>query len=188
MRLRNTLITLFAIVIGSVLATQAPAQDPVLDRQAVIDFEKRAQEYVTLRESLEAKLPKLPKKATPEQIEAHKAALLKAVIAARRGSRRGQIFTPQASRVLREIIRQEFKGRDRVELRKTVFEAETKGVPVRVNAAYPESVEILEMPPTLLLALPQLPKQLRFRFVGSYMLLVDRENSLIVDYMTNALP
>jgi hypothetical protein len=44
------------------------------------------------------------------------------------------------------------------------------------------------MPPTLLLKLPQLPKQVRYRFVNRHMLLVDRENGLIVDYMLNALP
>jgi hypothetical protein len=38
------------------------------------------------------------------------------------------------------------------------------------------------------LRLPQLPKQLRYRFVRQNLLLVDRENGLIVDYMTNALP
>jgi len=39
-----------------------------------------------------------------------------------------------------------------------------------------------------LMRLPQLPKQLRYRFVRSNLLLVDRENGLIVDYMTKALP
>jgi len=67
-------------------------------------------------------------------------------------------------------------------------ESENKAVPLRVNYPYPESQELLEMPPPLLLRLPQLPKQIRFRFVGSNLLLVDRENGLIVDYMTNALP
>lgn len=44
------------------------------------------------------------------------------------------------------------------------------------------------MPPTLLLNLPQLPKQVRYRFVGRNLLLVGRENGLIVDYLTGALP
>jgi hypothetical protein len=57
-----------------------------------------------------------------------------------------------------------------------------------VNYPYPESQEVLEMAPTLLLRLPQLPKQLRYRFVGPNLLLLDRENGLIIDYMTNALP
>ena len=77
---------------------------------------------------------------------------------------------------------------ERQELRRDVFEAETKGVPVKVNAAYPEAKELMEMPPSLLLALPQLPKQIRYRFVGTNLLLVDRESNLILDYMTNALP
>jgi hypothetical protein len=38
------------------------------------------------------------------------------------------------------------------------------------------------------LKLPQLPKQVKYRFVGRHLLLVDRENGLIVDYMKNALP
>jgi hypothetical protein len=74
-------------------------------------------------------------------------------------------------------------------LRKEVLvEAENKAVPVRVNHPYPESQELLEMPPPLLLRLPQLPKQVKYRFVRGNLLLVDRENGLIIDYMTDALP
>ena len=91
--------------------------------------------------------------------------------------------------MIRLIIKDEFKGKDRLELRQAVLkEAEVKAVPLRVNYPYPETQEQLEMPPTLLLRLPQLPKQLRFRFVSSNLLLIDRENGLIIDYMTNALP
>src|SRR5688500_9907008 len=158
------------------------------NRATVSDFEKNAKEYSALRERLEGALPKLPKKATPEQIEAHKAALLKSVQAARIGAKRGDIFTADAAVMIRGLLKAEFKGRDRRELRTAVFEAETKGVPVKVNAAYPESKELMEMPPSLLLALPQLPKQVRYRFVGTNLLLVDRESNLIIDYMTNALP
>lgn len=75
-----------------------------------------------------------------------------------------------------------------MELRKTIFEAENKTVPLRINYPYPQSKEYTEMPPKLLLQLPQLPKELRYRFVGTNMLLVDRENNLIIDYMINALP
>ena len=69
-----------------------------------------------------------------------------------------------------------------------ILEAETQGVPIRVNSPYPQSKELAEIPPTLLLILPQLPKQLRYRFVSRHLLLVDRENRLIVDYMLDALP
>ena len=142
-----------------------------------------------MREALEEKMPKLSKEATPEEIETHKKQFQERVRAARAGAKRGDVFTPEATTLIRKMIKDEFKGRERVELRDTVLrESDTKAVPLRVNYPYPESQELLEMPPTLLLRLPQLPKQLRFRFVGHSLLLVDRENALIVDYMTNALP
>ena len=138
---------------------------------------------------MEEKMPKLSKEAKPEEIQTHKKQFQDRVRAARAGAKPGDVFTPQATTLIRAIIKDEFKGRERVELRDTVLrESDTKAVPLRVNYPYPESQELLEMPPTLLLRLPQLPKQLRFRFVGQSLLLVDRENGLIVDYMTKALP
>jgi len=169
---------------------EGAAQNPAgaTNSPAAAAFEARVKEYVELRERIEDKMPELPKEATPEQIEAHKTAFQAAVRAARAGAMPGQLFTREAARHVRRVIAEEFKGRDRAELLQTVAEAETKGVPLRVNYPYPESKELLEMPPTLLLRLPQLPKQVKYRFVGRNLLLMDRENGLIIDYMTNALP
>jgi hypothetical protein len=159
------------------------------DRQVVDAFEKRVKQYAKLREDLEGQMPKLSKEAKPEEIEIHKKQFQERVRAARTTAKHADIFTPDAAALIRTIIKDEFKGRDRVELRDTVLnEADTKAVPLRVNYPYPESQELLEMPATLLLRLPQLPKQVRYRFVGRNLLLVDRENGLIVDYMTNAIP
>ena len=161
---------------------------PAKYKQTVTAFDERVKAYVKLREQLEEKTPKVSKDATPEQIEAYKKAFEEVVRAARAGAKQGDVFTPDAAEYVRMIIRKEFKGKDRQELRKTILEADTKGVPLRVNYPFPENKELTEMPPTLLLKLPQLPQQVRYRFVGRHLLLVDRENTLIVDYMPNALP
>jgi hypothetical protein len=194
---RNRNVLVASVVLLLTLATHkihawqiqtSPVRSPQ-EKLLVDEFEKRAKEYVKLREQLEEKMPKLSKEAKPEEIEAHKKELQSRVRAARDGAKPGNIFTPEAAMFIRAKTKEEFKGKERAELRKTVLvESETKAVPLRVNYPYPESQEQLEMPPTLLLQLPQLPKQLRFRFVGSNMLLVDRENGLIIDYMTKALP
>lgn len=169
--------------------TQAPSALSPANKQIVNTFEKRAKEYVKLREQLEEKMPKLSDEAKPEEIQTHKQQFQERVRAARAGAKHGDIFTPQASALIRAIIKDEYKGKERVELRDTVLkESDTKAVPLRVNYPYPETQELLEMAPTLLLRLPQLSKQLRYRFVRRNLLLVDRENGLIVDYMTNALP
>lgn len=158
------------------------------DRETVVAFQERVKDYAKLRESVEAKMPKLSKESTPEEIEAHKKMFEERVRAARTDAKPGQMFTPAIATFIRKTIRSEFKGTERKELRETVLEADTKGVPLRVNYTYPETKELVEMPPTLLLKLPTLPKQVRYRFVGRNMLLVDRENGLIVDYMLDALP
>ena len=166
----------------------AQAQVSPKHKEAFAAFEARVKEYVSLRKGAEAKLPKLSKDSTPEQIEAHKTALQEAVRVARASAKAGDIFTAAAAGHIREVIKSELKPTTKQEVRKTVLESEVKGVPLRVNYPYPESQELIEMPPTLLLRLPQLPKQVRYRYAGRSLLLVDRENGLIIDFMNDALP
>lgn len=174
----------------ALLSVSITAQNGFSPQQRAIlsEFEGRAKDYIKLRERVDDGLTKLPKKATKEQIQTHHDALLKGVQQVRTGAKQGDIFTPEASAIVRQMIKDEFKGRDRADLRARVFEAENKGVRVKVNVEYPQSKEIMDMPPQLLLTLPQLPKELKYRLVGEYLLLVDRQNEMIVDYMTNALP
>ena len=183
-------VAMLALIAAPVFGQQQNSQSNIsaTDQQTIAAFEKRVKEYVKLREQLEERMSKLPDKSTPEQIEAHKTAFEGTVRTARVGAKQGDVFTPDIIKYIRMTIKNEFKGKDRLELRKMVMEADTKGVPLRVNYAYPDNKELVEMPPTLLLKLPQLPKQVKYRFVNRHMLLVDRENGLIVDYMLDALP
>ena len=75
-----------AIVLLSVVAFAAQTTvipSTVSSSDVISQFEKSAQEYADLREKIEETLPPLPKKATAEEIEAHKIAFLKSVQAAR---------------------------------------------------------------------------------------------------------
>jgi hypothetical protein len=192
MRSVKNYYSLFILTMVSIFAFSqtATAQGALSaeDGKTLTEFENQAKAYSRMREDLEAKLPKMPKDATADQIETHKVTFQKLVLQARAGAKQGEIFTPAAGVLIRKIIKTEFGGKDGADLRKTVLEAENKDVAVKVNVAYPDSKEQVEMPPALLLVLPQLPKQLRYRFVGTNLLLVDRENGLIIDYLTNALP
>lgn len=188
---KNYYILIVFAAFSGLLFLQTVAAQNILspqDKKTIAEFEKAVEGYSKLRGRIEGKLPKLSKDATPEQIEAYKVAFQKSVQAGRQNAKQGEIFTPAATKLIREMVRTEFKGQERAELRKTALEADTKGVPLKVNVPYPDSKELVEMPPALLLTLPQLPKQLRYRFVGRSLLVVDRDNSLILDYMTNAIP
>lgn len=181
----SKLYILFAFLTFTALSASAQTTSQAA---LVSDFEHRVKAYASERERLERELPALPKQASPEQVMAHKNALMNAVLRYRDNAKQGDIFTPAISQYLRTIIAKEFNGTERIKLRKAVLEAENKEVLKRVNHPYPESQEIMEMPATLLMVLPQLPKQLRYRFVGRDLLLVDRENLLIIDLMPNAVP
>lgn len=141
-----------------------------------------------LRNSVKAKLPNLSKDSTPEQLESYRKSFEERLRTARTGVKSGDIFRAGVAAYIRKTLRTEFQGKDRAELRDIVFEAETQGVPLRVNYPYPEKNEFSEMPATLLTKLPPLPKEVRYRFVGRHLLLVDRDNNLIIDYMVDALP
>jgi len=158
------------------------------DKEAVKRFEGRVKDYVKLRNAVKAKLPKLSKDSTPAQIETYRERFEAGVRNARTGAKPSDIFNHEGSDYIRRTLKVNFVGRDRVQLREIVFNGETAGVRVRVNYPYPDQVELLEMPPTVLLNLPQLPPEVKYRFVGRNLLLVDRDNNLILDYMTNALP
>jgi len=169
-------------------ALAPPAVVSPADKAAIETFEKYVKAYVELRNKTRENAPKLSKDSTPEQIHAYRTALEQSIRSARAGAKRGELFRPEAADYIRRTLKTEFQGKDRQELRDTVFETEVQGVVLRVNYPYAESAELSEMPATLLAKLPQLPKEVRYRFVGRNMLLVDRESNVIIDYMPDALP
>lgn len=176
------------VVSDSRIATTILAQGAPANSATVKAFEERLKHYTKLRQQSQAKLPRLSADSQPAEIDAHSTALLESIRTARVGAKPGEMFTPDIAGHIRSVIKEEFTGVRLKALRETVLEADVKGVPMRINAPYPETKELVEMPPTLLLKLPLLPKELSYRFVGRNLLLVDKEARLIVDYMAGALP
>jgi hypothetical protein len=187
------LILASGVAVAHAQKTQnAALAEPVVvspaDKAAIEAFEKQVKDYIELRNKVRANAPKLSKDSTPEQINAYRTTLELSLRNARPNAKRGEFFQPATADFIRRTLKLEFQGKDRKELREQIFETETQGVVVRVNYPYAQSAELSEMPATVLTKLPQLPKELRYRFVGRNMLLVDRESNVIIDYMPDALP
>ena len=193
-------IVFFVTAVGSTTNAQeknvvkqiAAAEEPVIspaDKETIKRFDERVKQYVSLRSSVKAKAPKLSKDSTPEQIQAAETALVAALRTGRAGAKPGDIFTPDIAQYIRTTLKREFKPDEKKEIRKVVLEKETD-VPVilKVNYPYPDPKEFVEMPATLLLKLPQLPKEVKYRYVNRNLILIDTDNNLIVDYMIDALP
>jgi hypothetical protein len=61
-------------------------------------------------------------------------------------------------------------------------------IKLQVNSRYPDTVPLATMPPQVLAALPRLPEDLEYRFIGTRLVLLDVHADIIVDYIDDAMP
>lgn len=175
-------------VVDKIADAQQPKLSPA-DKKTIRAFDRRVKQYVRLRERVKARAPKLKKDSSPEEIQVAETAFITALRNARSGAKPGDLFTADIARYIRATLRTEFQPTDKKEIRKVVLDKEsTIPVPLKVNYPYPDPKEFVEMPATLLLKLPPLPKQLKYRYVGRNLMLIDTDNNMIVDFMLDALP
>jgi hypothetical protein len=166
-----------------------PAQPPVnADARALASLQERLTVYLALHNKLEGTLPSLPKDASPEQIDQHQRAFAKLVQEARRGAKRGDIFTRESRRVILNLMKRVFGGPDGRELRTSIMDENPGLLLITINGRYPDTVPLSTVPPQVLAGLPSLPQELEFRFIERRLILMDVHAHIILDYIDNALP
>jgi len=155
---------------------------------AVAEFLKRCDAYVALHKKIDAALPRLPEKATPEQIDQGQQALSKGIASARAAAKPGEVFVPEMADYVRQALGEVFRRPEGKQLRSSILDENPVGAAVRVNGPYPDAIPLSTMPPQLLSALPKLPEELEYRFIGERLILFDHHAHVIVDYIHRALP
>jgi hypothetical protein len=158
------------------------------DAEALADFKQRIDAYLRVHQMVEAKLPKLPKETTPEVVDTHQRALEKGMREHRRGAARGALLTPGMRRIVRQVLSRVFSEPGGREMMATILDENPGPVALRVNGRYPDDVPLSTVPPQVLAALPKLPEELEYRFVGGRLILLDVHAHTIADYMDNAFP
>lgn len=179
------LVFVVALVAAAPQAAGQPRVNP--DAKILQAFTDRVTRYAELHKKLEETLPALKDESDPHQIHAHRLALAKLIRDARRGAQPGQIFTRQTRRLFRRLIYNVVHSPDGPAVRAAIFDENTRAVPLEVNGPYPSSVPLSTVPPVLLLAMPRLPEEVEFRFVGRQLILFDLDAQIIVDFMADAL-
>ena len=161
------------------------------DARALATMNDRLREYVDLHLKLERSLPKMPKEATPQQIDKNQRALEKLVRESRTNAKRGDLFTAEAQPVIKRLLATVFGGPDGKQLKASIMD-ENPVDPVQlklsVNGRYPDTVPLTSIPPQVLQTLPKLHEDLEYRFVGDWLILLDVHAHVIADYIDNALP
>lgn len=168
--------------------TPQPTVQPGPRDPAVAVFVERVNEYAALHKKLEATLPKLPEAATPQQIDQNERALGLKIQAARKGAQRGDLFTPEMTAFVKNLMVKVFGGPEGQKLRSSVMDENVKELVIRVNQRFPDSIPISTMPPAILKALPELPEQMQYRFVASQFVLLDSHSHLVADFIPAVLP
>ena len=179
----KTVFLIVVLVIGTAAAGMAAAAvDPFAD------FAARVAAYVTLHREAERGVPPQRLFTNPAEGQAAVAAMAEAIRARRPDAREGDLFTVDSGRAIRRLVRTTLgatgiEGRDLYGDDQMALEPEQ--VPV-VNGAFPWGASAA-LPPSLLHALPPLPDELQYRFVGADLVLVDVHASLVVDILRDVL-
>jgi hypothetical protein len=182
----------------------APPQTVEMDGETLRKFQHEVEEYVERRKEAVKHIPPLDDKSTPTKVDAYQNALTNAIITFRRGSKRGEIFKPEVEQAIRRMLHREFasaqgaglmkdikQGNPRVEgnpLPQDPSKEVMKNVTVAVNVRYPETAPYSSVPSSLLLKLPLLPPQVRYRFIGRALILRDTEADVILDFIPDVVP
>ena len=158
------------------------------DAAALATMNDRLKPYVELHKKIEDELPKLPKDATPDQIDKNQRAFEQRIRAARASAKRGELFTEQAEPVIRRLLAAVFDGPEGKQLLASVLDENPTGMKLTVNMRYPDTVPISTMPPEVLQTLPKLSEDLEYRFIGRHLILLDTHSHVVADFIPDAIP
>jgi hypothetical protein len=191
---RRTRVGFFVFWVAAALAASGqtaspPAGNSVQNDQATVrDFQMRVSRYMELRKKEAGTPPKKPT-ASSEKLASNRDQLANSIRLARADARQGDIFTETIAQYFRRQITSALRSNEGSKIRATLKHAEPlRGFQLRVNEQYPDGVPLQTMPPTVLLKLPTLPKELQYRLVGNDLALLDTAPNTILDFIPNVFP
>jgi hypothetical protein len=181
-----------------------PAQVVRMDSDVLEEFYEEIQDYVKLRQKVVEAVPPLPADADAHQIAERQRAFTAAIVGYRRKARPGEIFKPEIEAAFRRVLKEVFDGPQGAAIMMDIKAGNPKveGVPkptnpaqetrknvqVGVNVVYPDDAPFSSVPPSLLLKIPVLPEQVRYRFIGRALIVRDTEANVILDFIRDIVP
>jgi hypothetical protein len=157
------------------------------------EFQGRIDKYMEIHKKAVASVPAIPKEtADAALIAKHEQQIADAIRALRPNALVGEIFTPAVRQMIVTTVKQKVEGKAGESAKATILgegnpKAEAVPVNLTVNGTYPTSAPLSSVPPSVLMALPVLPKELEYRFVGRNLILRDSTSNLIVDFIPNVI-
>jgi hypothetical protein len=189
---RLLLAACFASCSLSVVAPGLSAQQVTPDYRVVVEghfdaetlaaFSKRVQDYAALRRKLEEGLPPLRVTTNADEIEAFERGLARRLRDSR-GSHPSRIFSSAMRRQIRWLLVTQADA-GTIEM---IMDDNPGEFGVDINETYSKDRPVATMPPKILQLLPDLPRDVEYRFVGRHLILYDVRANMVVDEIPYAL-
>ena len=179
------MIELFLVV--SLSAQQSAGSQPA-DAAAIEQFHAEIEKYLEVRRGLLDEVPGPKAESTAVELNNASDALAAAIRRRRPDTKPGAIFTPTIAEALRRRISAAVRAAN---LEPVLAGIDDEGVGIARPSVYlrfPAAAQLATMPPSLLAALPELPKELEYRIVGTYLVLRDIDAALVLDFIPGAVP
>ena len=167
---------------------QQPASGAPAEATAVKQFDVAIAKYMALRQKLRSEVSGPVKNSSSSEINNASDALAGSIQRARQGAQAGDIFSAPVAAVIKRRILDAVRTENLAPVLAGIDDDGTAGPAPKVHLRLPVSAQMATMPPSLLNVLPQLPKELEYRIIGSYLVLRDVDASLIIDYIPVAVP
>jgi hypothetical protein len=193
MRLRLTSLAIALIVsVASISYAQPAPTNQTTDSPdfrvqvwgyIVADFSARVWDYFELRSELEKGLPPLTVTDDPAEIRRAVRALAKRIRVARAGAKEGDMFTPTISVEFRKALILEMNANTWA----AIMDDNPGEFSNQINGTYPNEKPLSTVPPNILAALPRLPDDIQYRFLGRHLILLDTRANVILDRIPYAI-
>jgi hypothetical protein len=179
-----------------------PPPSTTADAKGLTEYSNAVQAYVALHQRVEAALPPLADRSDPAKVTAYQKAMAEAIRKSGPRPRQGHVFVPNIQPFFKRLLAPELKGPGSAETREKVGEGNpegAKGLPKDPDVKsrdvslvpytdYPVDAPVSTVPAPVLLRMPQLPKELEYRFVGKNLVLLDAVANIVVDFIPQAVP
>jgi hypothetical protein len=189
----NRTMFLAAVALIATALTSAPDAQVSMtpeDSAALQQWTLNVEGYLEIRQQAVrvAPLPRIS--SDPAEFLMRRMALAVEIRARRAGARVGDLFTTEVGRTFRKQIARALTDHQIAiaDLLADLRSETMPGAPLpAVNERFAWQLGAA-MPPCVLAALPELPKELQYRLVGRDLILIDLDATLVIDILPGALP
>ena len=183
MMFRNGTLAVTVLMLSTVPIVAQQKSGPAVNANAAIaaKFEQNVSDYMKLRQKALTGLSVPKNTNSSAKIAEFQKQLAAKIRDLRPNAKQGDLFSPAVVGLFRYLVAGAMHGRDGTLIRTSFEHAEPIKGRLDVNASYPDGLPLQSMPPSLLLNLPLLPKELEYRCVGRELILRDTQANLIVD-------